>query len=93
MEPVGRKRREDIVSDTPDEVAAIQIGILRRRGVNGRAALAFFMSRTVCALSRRAIQRAHPGISDDDLTVAFVAAHYGPELAERVDADLAARRT
>jgi hypothetical protein len=92
MERLARTGRGDPVSDTPDEVAAVQIEVLRRAGVHGRVALAFSMSRTVCALSRRAIERAHPGISDDDMAVAFVSAHYGAELAESLRAELTARR-
>ena len=89
--PEGALSR-DPVSDTSAEAAAVQIEVLRRAGAHGRAALALSLSRTVCALSRRAIARANPGISDDDLLVRFVAAHYGVELADSVRADLVGRR-
>jgi len=80
------------LSDTSAEAAALQLEVLRRAGAHGRAALALSLSRTVCALSRRAIARANPGISDDELLVRFVAAHYGAELAESLRADLVGRR-
>ena len=92
MESTARPGTGDSVSDTSAEAAAVQLEVLRRAGPHGRAALALAMSRTVCALARRAIARTHPGISDDDLTVRFVAAHYGPVLAESLRADLARRR-
>ena len=92
MEKVARKNQGDLISDTAAAVNAVQIEILRRAGVHGRITLAFSMSKAVCALSRRAIARAHPGISDDELNVRFAAAHYGPKLAEALRLDLAARR-
>jgi len=93
MEIAGTGRLGDPISDTPAAVAAIQIDILRRAGAGARIALAFSMSRMVCGLSRRAILRAHPGISDDDLAVRFVAAHYGSGLADGLRSHLATRRT
>ncbi len=85
-------QRSDRPSDTTPEAAAAQIEALRRLGPGGRAALALSWSRTICSLSKRAIAQVHPGISDDELTVRFVAAHYGEELAKAVRADLASRR-
>ncbi len=93
MEAPGSWHPRDGASDTSAEAAAVQLEALRRAGSHGRAALALAMSKTVCALSRRAIARAHPGISDDELIVEFVAAHYGQALAESLRADLASRRS
>ena len=93
MEIAEIGRLGDPISDTPEAVAALQIEILRRAGAGVRIALAFSMSRMVCGLSRRAILRAHPGISDDDLSVRFVAAHYGSDLAEGLRSHFATRRT
>jgi hypothetical protein len=39
-------------------------------------------------LSRRAIRKRHPGWSERDLLLEFIAVHYGCELAERVRAHL-----
>jgi hypothetical protein len=50
------------------------------------------MSRMVCALSRRAILAASPGLSDEELAARFIEAHYGREIGAAVRADLARRR-
>jgi hypothetical protein len=42
-------------------------------------------------LARRAIQRANPQFTPRETLVCFVALHYGPELAERLRADLQLR--
>ena|SRR5690349_20972367 len=50
------------------------------------------MTRRNIRLSLRAIRRAQPDASDDDVKVTFIAVHYGRDLAERVRAELARRR-
>ena len=80
------------LSDTSPEAEAVQISLLREAGPSRRAATALAMSRIVCALSRRAILRANPGLSDEELTARFVEAHYGAKLGAAVRAELARRR-
>jgi len=79
-------------TDTRPEAGEVQRALLRAAGPSRRAATALSLSRTVCALARRAILAAHPGISDDELIERFVEAHYGSALAARVRTDLARRR-
>lgn len=83
---------KETLSDTSPEAEAAQISLLRAAGPSRRAATAIALSQAVRALSRRAIRTANPGISDDELTILFVEAHYGAELGASVRADLERRR-
>ena len=80
------------ISDTSSDAYEVQMSLLRAAGPSRRAATALAMSRMVCALSRRAIRTASPGLSDDELTVRFVEAHYGAELGAKVRIELSRRR-
>lgn len=82
----------DPLSDTSPEAEAVQVSLLRAAGASRRAATALAMSRMVCALSRRAILAASPGLSDEELAARFIEAHYGREIGAAVRADLARRR-
>ena len=46
------------------------------------------LSQTTIQLSRRAISRANPGLSEQELNLIFVAYHYGDELANRLRAHM-----
>jgi len=71
-------------SDTHPEAERVQVELLRQASVQTRLSLALSLSETAMSLSRRAIRRARPGISEQDVGLAFVELHYGRELAERV---------
>lgn len=49
-----------------------------------RIARARSLSQTMIKLSRQAISRANPGLSEQELNIAFVAYHYGADMAERL---------
>lgn len=57
-----------------------------------RSGLARSLSQTTIQLARRAIQRAHPDADEEQISLIFVALHYGQDLADRLRADLARRR-
>jgi hypothetical protein len=82
---------ETPLSDTDAETARIHIEMLRRASPGQRAQMAFSLSARVIALARRAIGRAHPGSSEQETGLRFVAAHYGEELARELRQYLAAR--
>jgi hypothetical protein len=42
------------------------------------------MSSSVISLARRAIQDQDPSMTDQDVGLAFVSLHYGPELASKL---------
>jgi hypothetical protein len=69
------------VIDTHPEAEEFQILLIRKATVAKRLSLMRSLSQTTIQLSRRAIQRANPTLSDYDLDLAFVAYHYGAELA------------
>jgi len=69
--------------DTHLGAEEIQIMLLRQATVAKRLAVMRSLSRTVIQLSRRAIRRANPTYSQLEVKLAFVAYHYGEELAKR----------
>ncbi|MHB9029338.1 MAG: hypothetical protein ACYC9O_11275 [Candidatus Latescibacterota bacterium] len=72
------------LSDTDPKAEEFQIALLRRATVAERFALTRSLSRTVMQLSRRAIARANPGLSEQELDILFVKYHYGDQLAEKL---------
>ncbi len=78
--------------DTDPEAEKVQIDLLRKAGGQRRVRMALSLSRQVIALARRAIQRAHPDASEEEVGLRFVELHYGRELAQGLRRDLEARR-
>jgi hypothetical protein len=70
--------------DTHPDAEEIQILLIRKATVAKRLSIMRSLSQTTIQLSRRAIQRANPTLSDKDLDLAFVAYHYGAQLAKRL---------
>jgi hypothetical protein len=70
--------------DTAPEAEKVQIELIRKLSVAGRISIVRSLSQTVIYLSRRAIKRAKPFLSERELDIAFIANHYGEELAERL---------
>ena len=77
--------------DTILRAEMAQIDLLRRTTVARRASIAFSLSETVIGLARKAIRRQNANLTDREVLLRFVAIHYGPELAERLDMDLRQR--
>jgi hypothetical protein len=84
---------ERSLSDTRPDAEAVQLDLMRQAGPWRRGAMALELSRHVCALSQRAIRRANPDASEEELVALFVEAHYGAALGEAVRADIARRGT
>ena len=80
------------LSDTDPEAERLQLQLLRATSPSRRLRLALSLSRTVMSLARDGLARSFPGASTEEIGLRFVALNYGPELAEDVRADLAARR-
>ncbi len=70
--------------DTSPEAEKVQIELIRKSSVARRISIVRSLSQTVIYLSRRAIKRTKPFLSERELDIAFVANHYGEELAERL---------
>lgn len=68
--------------DTNPEAEEIQIGLIRESSVARRISTVRSLSQTVMYLSRRAIRRAKPFLTEREVDLAFVANHYGEKIAE-----------
>ena len=69
--------------DTHPDAERVQIDLLRRATVARRFAVARSLSQTTMQLAWRALRRSRPSADEDELKVAFLALHYGHDLAER----------
>jgi hypothetical protein len=78
--------------DTHPDAERVQIELLRKATPAQRAQLALSLSETTIKLARRAIRRANPDASEEEVGLIFVEVHYGKELADRVRAYLAKRQ-
>ncbi|MCP4679801.1 MAG: hypothetical protein GY854_30780 [Deltaproteobacteria bacterium] len=79
-------------TDTHPTAEKVQIDLLRQASPRRRVALVRSLSRTVIELSRRAIRRANPDASEDEVLLIFVSLHYGEDLAAAVRHDLERRK-
>jgi len=70
--------------DTTPEAEKKQIDLIRESSVSRRMSIVRSLSQTVIYLSRRAIRRARPSLTEREVDITFVANHYGEELAERL---------
>ena len=70
--------------DTTPEAEKVQIELIRESSVSKRISRVRSLSQTAIYLSRRAIQRTNPSLSDREVDFAFVELHYGKDLAERL---------
>ncbi|MDH4240265.1 MAG: hypothetical protein OEW48_11950 [Phycisphaerae bacterium] len=68
--------------DTSSEAEKVQIELIRESSVSRRISKVRSLSQTTMYLSRRAIQRTKPFLSKQEVDLAFVANHYGENLAE-----------
>lgn len=79
------------LNDTRPEAEHVQLQLLRQAGTARRIALAWSVSQTVFDLSRSALRRRHPLLSERERQMLFVALCYGDDLAARLRADLRRR--
>ena len=71
------------LSDTDKKIEKIQIALIRKLSPAERVSRLRSLSRTVINLSRRAIRRANPELSERELNYKFLMFHYGNEIAEK----------
>lgn len=69
------------ISDTNPEAENIQISLIRDASIAKRISLVRSLSQTTIQLSRRAILRSNPKLSEFELNLIFVTLHYGKDLA------------
>jgi len=70
--------------DTTPQLEKVQIELIRESSVSRRISTVRSLSQTVMYLSRRAIRRAKPALSEREVDLAFVANHYGEDIARRL---------
>ena len=70
--------------DTAPRAEKVQIELIRESSVSKRVSRVRSLSQTTMYLSRRAIQRTNSSLSEREVDLAFVANHYGQDLAERL---------
>jgi hypothetical protein len=80
------------LNDTDPETERVHLELLHRAGPARRIRLALSLSRTVMSLSRDGLARRLEEASPEDVSLRFVALHYGDDLAGELRADLASRR-
>ena len=79
--------------DTHPEAEKVQIQLIRQASVTQRIIRMRSLTSSLMQLSKKAIRRANPRASQDELDVLFVKYHYGEELAVRFQAYLQQRKT
>ena len=70
--------------DTTPHAEKVQIELIRNSSVAARISTVRSLSHTTMYLSRRAIQRANPFLSEREVDLAFVELNYGKDFAERL---------
>jgi len=78
-------------ADTDPEAECVQMELLRNLTIAQRFALAQSLSTRARRLAMRAIRRANPAASEDEVRLIFVEVHYGKDLADRLRTYLSAR--
>jgi len=73
-----------MLSDTCPEAARVQIELLRRCGAAERFARTESLTTTTRKLSRRAIAKANPHLTEAELDLKCVELYYGKELATQM---------
>ena len=76
------------LSDTSPEAEEIQIALIRKLTPAQRAAKVFSLSHQVLTLSKRAIQRQNPGLSEFEMKLLYLHHFYSPGIARKVRAYL-----
>jgi hypothetical protein len=71
-------------SDTSVKAEAVQIALLKKLTPAQRADKVFSLSHEVIQLSKRAIRRKNPGLSESELKILYLQYFYGAEIAQKV---------
>jgi len=80
-----------MLSDTHSNILRLQIDLARQRRPAEKIAQVRRMTDCVARLARRAIARANPGLSREEVDLRWVEIHYGLELAAKLRNELRRR--
>ena len=72
------------ISDTSPAIMLRQVELVRGASAARRFESARSLTRTVTALSRRALRRRNPDATEAEIDRAFAELHYGTDLVERL---------
>lgn len=78
-------------ADTHPEIEKLQISLIKKASISKRLSRVRSLSQSVIQLSRRAILRANPALSQRDANLAFLEIHYGNDLSSSVGKYLSMR--
>jgi hypothetical protein len=78
--------------DTSPEMERIQIELIRKASPAKRFAIMQAWSELLIEANKQHIHKNHPDASEDEISLIFVAQHYGQELADRLRAHMASRQ-
>lgn len=70
--------------DTHPEAENVQINLLRKAGPGKRFFITLSLSQEMIALSKQALKKANPGLSDKELKILFIKNCYGTSIADKV---------
>ncbi len=70
--------------DTHPKAEEVLIGLIRKASVAKRISRMRSLTRTILRLSKRAIAKVNPGLSEQELNMLFVKIHYGEDLANHL---------
>lgn len=73
-----------MLSDTHPDAERVQIELLRHATAAEKIAQCRALTAMAIALSRRAIARANPGLSTEEVESLWVELHYGRDIADRL---------
>lgn len=73
-----------MLTDTHPDAQRVQIELLRKLSVAERFEKVRALTARTVGLSKRAIARANPDLSPEEVKLKFIELHYGRDLAERV---------
>jgi hypothetical protein len=79
------------LTDTNPEAEKILIEIRRNMSVSKKLMQVFSFSSEIIKLSKRAISRANPHLTEDEKKILFIRLHYGDDLADKFQSFLAQR--
>ena len=79
-----------LLNDTHPDAERVQIALLRQAGACRRLSLTFSLSQQALDLSREAVRRRFPDLTEQEQRLELLALLYGAPLAQQVRAALSA---
>jgi hypothetical protein len=73
-----------MLSDTHPDAERVQVELIRKKTISERFAMVRSLTAFTIDLSRRAIAKANPNLSPQELQIKYIEMFYGIELARRV---------